>query len=207
MEPRVIKRYANRKLYDTDLGRFTTLDELSTMLESGIRFVVRDHSSGEDRTDDVLAQVLGRRVKSGGSSDLLSGLLKAPAQIAQSLVGETVTGSSTSSSATKSSKKSETKKSETKKSETKKSGPKKSGSKGAKSSKKTGAGPGSDTSASSATKGAKATKSTKKADATEDEVERQQRELEELRSQVSELTQAVTMLVQERLDERSRSSD
>lgn len=88
-DPRVIKRYANRKLYDTTRRQFTTLDDLSALLDKGVRFVVRDHDSGDDRTDEVLAQVLGRRVRvGGGPTDLISGLLRAPGQIAQQLVGE-----------------------------------------------------------------------------------------------------------------------
>ncbi|CDO20109.1 polyhydroxyalkanoate synthesis repressor PhaR [Mycolicibacterium mageritense DSM 44476 = CIP 104973] len=59
----VIKRYANRKLYDTVRRRFTTLDELAQLLESGVRVVVRDHNTGADRTDEVLAQVVSRQVK------------------------------------------------------------------------------------------------------------------------------------------------
>lgn len=90
-EKRVIKRYANRKLYDTATGRFTTLDELAKLVEAGRKIVVVDHDSGDDRTDEVLAQVLGRRMRSApGGTDLLAGLLRGPARIAMELADELV---------------------------------------------------------------------------------------------------------------------
>lgn len=172
-DPRVIKRYANRKLYDTDLRQFTTLDELSGLLDKGIRFVVRDHDSGDDRTDEVLAQVLGRRVRGGGGgTDLLAGLLRAPGQIAQQLVDEATGSSRAAAPAEKPRKAGDGKKSGTKK---------KAGTKtGAKTGAKSGA------------------KKAKSGDAAE--IERQQQEIAELRSQISELTAAVSMLVQDRID-------
>ena len=171
-DPRLIKLYANRKLYDTDLRQFTTLDDLSGLLDKGIRFVVRDHDSGDDRTDEVLAQVLGRRVRGGsGGADLLSGLLRAPSQIAQQLVGE-ATGLGTTAPEPE----------EPTKPKKAKSGKKKSGA---------------------ATKAKKSAKPDGKAD----EVERQQQEIAELRSQISELTAAVSLLVQERIDAHEASPD
>lgn len=91
----LIKRYSNRKLYDSVRRRFTTLDEVSQLLESGIKVLVRDHSTGADRTDEVLAQVLGRRAKSlatssASSSDLLSGLLRGPAKVARNVADQIV---------------------------------------------------------------------------------------------------------------------
>ena len=87
-DPYVIKRYANRKLYDTITRQFTTLDQLGALIEKGTRLVVTEHDTGEDRTSDVLAQVLGRRIKAGsGDSDALGELLRTPASAATSLTG------------------------------------------------------------------------------------------------------------------------
>lgn len=92
-EPYLIKRYSNRKLYDSVRRRFTTLDEIAALLDSGVRLVVRDHDNGTDRTDEVLAQLLRRKAQSrprgAGSSaaGLLAELLRAPADVAQSVVG------------------------------------------------------------------------------------------------------------------------
>ena len=85
---RVIKRYSNRKLYDTVTRRFTTLDDIARLIEGGQRVVVRDHDTGEDRTGEVLAPVLARLVASQpGGADLITGLLRAPVQIAEGLTG------------------------------------------------------------------------------------------------------------------------
>ncbi len=92
-EPYLIKRYSNRKLYDSVRRRFTTLDEIAVLLDSGVRIVVRDHDVGTDRTDEVLAQLIRRRAQSrprtsgSGASSLLAELLRAPAEVAQSVVG------------------------------------------------------------------------------------------------------------------------
>lgn len=76
-DPRVIKRYANRKLYDTVTRQFTTLGELAVLIEGGTPVVVTDHDTGRDLTEDVLTQVLGRRLKgSAGNTDALTGLLR-----------------------------------------------------------------------------------------------------------------------------------
>ena len=87
-DPYVIKRYANRKLYDTFTRQFTTLDQLGVLVENGAHLVVTDHDTGADRTSDVLAQVLGRRIKAGsGDTAALGELLRTPAEAATSLAG------------------------------------------------------------------------------------------------------------------------
>ncbi|GED99755.1 hypothetical protein nbrc107696_02020 [Gordonia spumicola] len=89
-EPYLIKRYSNRKLYDSVRRKFTTLDEVAKLLESGIRVLIRDHDTGVDRTDEVLAQVLRRRVKGApGGVSLLSDLLRAPVDVAKTVVDAT----------------------------------------------------------------------------------------------------------------------
>lgn len=76
-DPHVIKRYANRKLYDTVTRQFTTLGDLAVLIEGGTPVVVKDHDTGSDLTEDVLAQVLGKRLKgSAGNTDALTGLLR-----------------------------------------------------------------------------------------------------------------------------------
>lgn len=85
--PYLIKRYSNRKLYDSVRRKFTTLDEVAKLLESGVRVLIKDHDTGVDRTDEVLAQVLRRRVQSSpGSSNLLADLLRGSANTAVSVV-------------------------------------------------------------------------------------------------------------------------
>ena len=53
----VIKRYANRKLYDTRASRYITLSQISKLLEAGEMVQILDRESGEDITQMTLAQV------------------------------------------------------------------------------------------------------------------------------------------------------
>ena len=57
-EPIVIKKYANRRLYNTAKSTYVTLDHLAQMVRDGQDFVVNDAKSGEDITRGVLAQII-----------------------------------------------------------------------------------------------------------------------------------------------------
>lgn len=57
-EPTVIKKYANRRLYDTGRSSYVTLDDLCEMIKEGIDFVVYDAKTGEDLTRSVLTQII-----------------------------------------------------------------------------------------------------------------------------------------------------
>jgi polyhydroxyalkanoate synthesis repressor PhaR len=57
-EPIVIKKYANRRLYNTAKSTYVTLEHLAEMVRSGQDFVVNDAKSGEDITRGVLAQII-----------------------------------------------------------------------------------------------------------------------------------------------------
>lgn len=54
----VIKKYANRRLYNTATSTYVTLDDLSDMVKKGTDFVVYDAKSGEDITRSVLTQII-----------------------------------------------------------------------------------------------------------------------------------------------------
>jgi len=54
----VIKRYSNRKLYDTQESRYVTLEEIEEMIRSGKEIAVVDAASGEDLTSVTLAQII-----------------------------------------------------------------------------------------------------------------------------------------------------
>lgn len=54
----VIKRYNNRKLYDTQESRYVTLDELEELIRAGREIQVVDAATGEDLTSVTLAQIL-----------------------------------------------------------------------------------------------------------------------------------------------------
>lgn len=54
----VIKKYANRRLYNTSTSTYVTLDDLATMVKSGTDFLVYDAKTGEDITRSVLTQII-----------------------------------------------------------------------------------------------------------------------------------------------------
>jgi len=56
--PVVIKKYANRRLYNTATSAYVTLDHLSQMVKEKIDFVVYDAKTGEDITRPVLTQII-----------------------------------------------------------------------------------------------------------------------------------------------------
>lgn len=57
-QPITIKKYANRRLYNTGSSTYVTLEDLAEMVKSGEEFVVQDAKSGEDITRSVLAQII-----------------------------------------------------------------------------------------------------------------------------------------------------
>ncbi|MES2156705.1 MAG: polyhydroxyalkanoate synthesis repressor PhaR [Pseudomonadota bacterium] len=57
-EPVIIKKYANRRLYNTETSSYITLDLLSQMTREGRMFTVVDAKSGEDITHNVLTQII-----------------------------------------------------------------------------------------------------------------------------------------------------
>ncbi len=56
--PIVIKKYANRRLYNTSSSTYVTLDDLSQMVKEGSDFVVHDAKSGDNITRQVLTQII-----------------------------------------------------------------------------------------------------------------------------------------------------
>jgi len=56
--PVVVKKYANRRLYNTESSSYITLDTLASMIRQGRDFVVYDAKSGEDITRSVLTQII-----------------------------------------------------------------------------------------------------------------------------------------------------
>jgi polyhydroxyalkanoate synthesis repressor PhaR len=58
VEPRVIKRYSNRKLYDTQRSRYVTLDQIAEMIREGEDVKIVDNNSKEDLTSITLAQII-----------------------------------------------------------------------------------------------------------------------------------------------------
>lgn len=65
-EPIIIKKYANRRLYNTDTSSYVTLEDLCDMVKEGADFIVYDAKSGEDLTRSVLTQIIFEQESQGG---------------------------------------------------------------------------------------------------------------------------------------------
>jgi polyhydroxyalkanoate synthesis repressor PhaR len=67
LPPIVVKKYANRRLYNTETSSYVTLDDLASMVRDGRDFVVYDAKSGEDLTRSVLTQIIVEQEGKGQS--------------------------------------------------------------------------------------------------------------------------------------------
>src|SRR5215472_13782754 len=67
-EPIVIKKYANRRLYNTGTSTYVTLEDLACMVKNGEDFVVYDAKSSEDITRSVLTQIIFEQENKAGQN-------------------------------------------------------------------------------------------------------------------------------------------
>lgn len=77
--PRRIKRYDNRKLYDTETSEYVSLDDIAELVRGGETVKVVDNATGEDITAQTLTQIILEEGKSGHQvipSELLHDLLR-----------------------------------------------------------------------------------------------------------------------------------
>jgi polyhydroxyalkanoate synthesis repressor PhaR len=70
-EPIVIKKYANRRLYNTGTSTYVTLEDLAAMVKSGEDFVVYDAKTNDDITRSVLTQIIFEQENKEGTQNLL----------------------------------------------------------------------------------------------------------------------------------------
>lgn len=76
----VIKRYPNRKLYDTEAKRYITLDGIAALIRQGDEVIVVDHTTEEDLTAVTLTQIIFEQEKKRGGflpKSVLTGLVQA----------------------------------------------------------------------------------------------------------------------------------
>ncbi len=66
----IIKKYANRRLYNTASSSYITLDDLAKMVRENVDFAVYDAKSGEDITHSILTQIIMEEEASGGQQML-----------------------------------------------------------------------------------------------------------------------------------------
>ena len=57
-EPRIIKKYPNRRLYDTEVSRYVTLEDVRALVLEEIPFQIRDARTNEDLTRSILLQII-----------------------------------------------------------------------------------------------------------------------------------------------------
>ena len=70
-EPVIIKKYANRRLYNTGTSTYVTLEDLAKMVKAGEDFVVYDAKTNEDITRSVLTQIIFEQENKEGTQNLL----------------------------------------------------------------------------------------------------------------------------------------
>src|SRR5438132_7402740 len=67
-KPVVVKKYANRRLYNTATSTYVTLEDLAKMIKDGGDFVAYDAKTGEDITRSVLTQIIVEQEQKGGQN-------------------------------------------------------------------------------------------------------------------------------------------
>jgi len=89
-DPRVVKKYPNRRLYDTVESRYITLADIRRLVMEKVDFVVIDKKSQEDITRAILLQVIAEQEHAGEplmSQDFLAQVIRSYGGAMQSLVG------------------------------------------------------------------------------------------------------------------------
>ena len=64
-QARIIKKYPNRRLYDTEISSYITLEEVRQLVLDGEDFEVRDAKTGDDLTRSVLLQIIAEHEETG----------------------------------------------------------------------------------------------------------------------------------------------
>lgn len=79
-QERIIKRYGNRKLYDTELSRYVTIEEVASHIKNGVSVKIVDNKTGDDITNTTLSQIILEAEKKnrirGGNSSILESVIK-----------------------------------------------------------------------------------------------------------------------------------
>jgi polyhydroxyalkanoate synthesis repressor PhaR len=88
-DKRLIKKYPNRRLYDTAISSYVTLEDVKGLVLDGVDFEVTDAKSGADLTRTILLQIISEEEEGGEpifSSDLLAQIIRAYGGNMQSLL-------------------------------------------------------------------------------------------------------------------------
>lgn len=89
--PRIIKKYPNRRLYDTEESRYITLADIRDLVVRKIDFTVVDKKSGDDITRSILLQVISEQEQHGDavmSEDFLSQVIRSYGKVMPGFMGK-----------------------------------------------------------------------------------------------------------------------
>lgn len=78
-ESRIIKKYPNRRLYDTEISRYITLEEVRQLVLNAVKFQVLDKNTNDDITRSILLQVIAEQEEGGNpifQTDLLRHIIR-----------------------------------------------------------------------------------------------------------------------------------
>ena len=88
-EPRIIKKYPNRRLYDTEESRYITLSDIKRLVVEKVDFVVLEKKTGKDITRSIMLQVISEQEQTGEpimSRDFLSQIIRSYGSTMQGMV-------------------------------------------------------------------------------------------------------------------------
>ena len=88
---RIIKKYPNRRLYDTDRSKYITLEDVKKLVMEGIEFCVKDVKSEEDLTRSILLQIIAEQEHNGEplfSTQALTQLIRCYGQSYQNVISD-----------------------------------------------------------------------------------------------------------------------
>lgn len=89
-ETRIIKKYPNRRLYDTEDSKYITLEDVKRLVLAGVDFCVKDVKTDDDLTRNILLQIISEQEHAGEpffSTDLLTQIIRSYGDSLQTLAG------------------------------------------------------------------------------------------------------------------------
>lgn len=88
---RIIKKYPNRRLYDTEISKYITLEDVKNLVLKGVSFCVKDVKTDEDLTRSILLQIISEQEHNGEpllSTESLTQLIRFYGNAYQSVVAD-----------------------------------------------------------------------------------------------------------------------
>jgi polyhydroxyalkanoate synthesis repressor PhaR len=87
-EPRLLKKHANRRLYDTEMKKYVSLDQIRELINSGVDVRIEETATGDDITRPVLLQIMAECEQDGQSMlSSLSFYMRQEARLRKRMIG------------------------------------------------------------------------------------------------------------------------